>query len=509
MPAEKRPLPLADSSVSPPSVRRKVESATTRKAVANFFTPVSKKEPEPVAWRIVDQSLLVGKYTPKNTSIITNLPKKRRKIAAFDLDQDSTLIKPSSGKKFAKDAADWKWWHSKIPATLKDLYNDGYETDLIGFFQVIIVSNQGRISLRSEPQSLKSDQRQVTQFKSKVGSVLKQLDLPISVYAATQRDKYRKPRLGMWKEMLDDYDLDVGEGVDLDNSMLVGDAGGRPAGVDRKADFSCSDRNFAENIGIVFKTPEEFFLGERPQPFTRKFNPKDLLNTEVTESEPVQFIKKHPVEVVILCGSPGAGKSTFYWNYLEPLGYERVNQDTLKSRDKCVKQAKLCLSDAKAVVVDNTNADLATRSVWVKLAQELKIPVRCVYFTASVGLGEHNDVVRALNVDLMNPEKRTALPAMAFTGFAYRFTEPKLEEGFEDIMKIDFQVHCCSEVQAIFDLTRHIKRSPTAGKPPGVYLEIAPTSGSTIAAYIITPEMIPGRWESSVATWKCRVDQKA
>lgn len=33
----------------------------------------------------------------------------------------------------------------------------------------------------------------------------------------------------------------------------------------------------------------------------------------------------------MFCGSPGAGKSTFYWTHLEPLGYERINQDILKS----------------------------------------------------------------------------------------------------------------------------------------------------------------------------------
>jgi AAA domain len=33
----------------------------------------------------------------------------------------------------------------------------------------------------------------------------------------------------------------------------------------------------------------------------------------------------------MFCGRPGAGKSTFYWNYCKPLGYERVNQDTLKT----------------------------------------------------------------------------------------------------------------------------------------------------------------------------------
>lgn len=47
--------------------------------------------------------------------------------------------------------------------------------------------------------------------------------------------------------------------------------------------------------------------------------------------EPVTFEKRNPLDLVIFCGSPGAGKSTFYWKYLQPLGYERVNQDNLKS----------------------------------------------------------------------------------------------------------------------------------------------------------------------------------
>ena len=40
----------------------------------------------------------------------------------------------------------------------------------------------------------------------------------------------------------------------------------------------------------------------------------------------------------------------------------------------------------------------------------------------------------------MNPERRTMLPKMAFTGFAARYREPKLEEGFQEITKVDFKV---------------------------------------------------------------------
>lgn len=40
----------------------------------------------------------------------------------------------------------------------------------------------------------------------------------------------------------------------------------------------------------------------------------------------------------------------------------------------------------------------------------------------------------------MNPEQRIGLPKVAFTGFASRFRPPTLKEGFEDIVRVDFEV---------------------------------------------------------------------
>jgi bifunctional polynucleotide phosphatase/kinase len=93
-------------------------------------------------------TLLVGKYVPtsepNSASNDRDTATKRRKVAAFDFVcvrphsrsprsgadsrmKDSTLIQTSSGKKFASDAQDWKWWHSTVPSTLRRLYmQDGY-----------------------------------------------------------------------------------------------------------------------------------------------------------------------------------------------------------------------------------------------------------------------------------------------------------------------------------------------------------------------------------------------
>ncbi len=87
----------------------------------------------------------------------------------------------------------------------------------------------------------KSHQGRLTAFKNKVSAVFNQLDLPISIYAATEKDIYRKPRTGMWNELLEDHDLDPGI-IDFENSFFVGDAGGRIAGAGLPKDFSSSDR---------------------------------------------------------------------------------------------------------------------------------------------------------------------------------------------------------------------------------------------------------------------------
>lgn len=95
---------------------------------------------------------------------------------------------------------------------------------------------------------------------------------------------------------------------------------------------------------------------------------------------------------------------------------------------------------------DNTNADAETRAVWIELSQKLGVPIRCVHMTAPTKLCEHNDTVRALSDTerepnrKFNPEKRTILPHSAFAGFASRFKEPKMKEGFRDITKVEFQV---------------------------------------------------------------------
>ncbi|KAJ3575145.1 hypothetical protein NPX13_g4132 [Xylaria arbuscula] len=431
----------ADRPISPPPVKRKAQSAISKGAVASFFTPTSQKPKDRTVWmeRGKDSSpatLLVGRFEPE----AGESPEKRdrKKIAAFDL--DSTLIITSSGKKFGNDPADWKWWDPSVPTRLRKMY---MEED----YRIIIISNQGGLTLHVDPNSKapkNAGKAKVANFKQKCAAILAQLNIPTSIYAATARDEYRKPRTGMWKELCDDYDIPERE-VDFQNSVFVGDAGGRTArvlsgGGATAKDFSCSDRNFAHNVGIAYKTPEEFFLDEPPREFARDFDlatyPYEHGEKE-TEDE-VLFEKTNERDVILFCGPPGAGKSTFYWKHLKPLGYERVNQDTLKSRPKCLKAAAEFLDDGFSIAIDNTNPDPDGRKEWIELARKHGVPIRCVWFKIPKALCEHNDAVRAMNKSL-NPEARTILPPLAFNGYFSRLREPTAKEGFQHILPIEFK----------------------------------------------------------------------
>lgn len=353
------------------------------------------------------------------------------------------MIKTASGKQFSDDPLDWRWWHPSVPGELHKLYEKGY--------RVVIFSNQAGINLRPDPKSkAPKTPKRLPAWKQKLTAILEKLDFPTSVYAATAKDIFRKPRSGMWKELCEDYDL-VEHDIDKEASFFIGDAGGRVAErAGQVKDFSCSDRNFAHNVGITYKTPEEFFLNEDPRKFQQAldFTIQTYRPQNSNEHLPV-FQRGNEQELILFCGSPGAGKSNFFRNNLEPLGYKRVNQDTLKSRDKCIKAAQEHLENGDSICIDNTNADVETRAHWISLAKKHQVPIRCVWFKTSPSLAEHNNAVRAMNKQL-NFEARELVPQIAFSSYAKRFKEPKVSEGFAEVIEQDFVFVGTQEEHAIW-----------------------------------------------------------
>lgn len=175
-------------------------------------------------------------YNPNPTlfiyiSDIINIPPGLKKIAGFDL--DGTLIQFKYGMKFSQNPDHLELMPNRIPI-LQQLINAGYI--------ITIFTNQKSITNKKRELSIR-----------RLIRAIELLNIPLVLFAAIGDDEYRKPNLGMWNNA-----LTIFKDVDMNASFFCGDAAGRNVGLP-DADFSDSDKKFAENIKLKFFVPEQIF----------------------------------------------------------------------------------------------------------------------------------------------------------------------------------------------------------------------------------------------------------
>lgn len=356
---------------------------------------------------------MYNKQTKKKNTVV--------KIAGFDF--DGTIVSTASGRAFPLNNDDWTLFHSSVPSVLINLIASGY---LVVFF-----TNQGGVSIGKNT---------LDGLKEKFLNVAKEIGTEdLIVLAALEVDMFRKPATGMW-EFLKSKFLS-GVEVDMKESFFVGDAAGRrdfmPLGKKKtKNDHSCDDRKFALNVGISFKTPDEFFLGKAPHKnwILKSFDAKGMKTVfeEKMKNRPaIESYLSKKQEVVVFCGYPASSKTTFRDKVFVTNGYEYVNQDELKKKEMCVKRAKEFISKGKSVVIDNTNPSSETRKLYVELARDFGVSIRCFYFNVSMELARHLNKLRLLKTG-------KKVPAIAFNSFKKHFEMPTKGEGFEDVLEVDF-----------------------------------------------------------------------
>lgn len=365
-----------------------------------------------IKWKKVkdDATYIHGVYKDATT-------KNKTKVAGFDLDH--TLIKPTDNKKFSTSYDDWEFYDKNVPKYLQQFYKDGYT--------LVIISNQKGVS-----------KGQITEavLKKKIQLIAEKIDIPFIILMSTHDDLYRKPRTNMWLNHIK---------CDKKNSFFCGDAGGL------LEDFSDTDRKFALNLKIQFIHRNEWLIGEdydwdniiegindadTPEDVQYMIDFESIKTGKYNDFITLSNGKQNYQEMVINVGFPGSGKSFYTKNYIinNHPDYAYVNQDTLKTFVKCLKECEANLKAGKSVVIDNTNLTSVIRKKYIDLATQYKVKCRCLYFTTSMDLSRHNNILR--NVLTNNQTK--IIPMIAYYKFRKQLEIPVKEEGFYKIEKMDF-----------------------------------------------------------------------
>lgn len=374
-------------------------------------------------------------------------PRPSTKVAFYDL--DGTIVRPKNNKTFPSktDEYDFEFLFSTPPRaghlSVTQRIRQQHRED---GFCIVIITNQ-----KQTPSSAKSG---LATWKKKMSYIAAAIDVPMRVFAALGDDGYRKPRLGMWEEFVTRWN--GGLTVDCEKSFFVGDAAGRK----KYRDHQDTDLKWALNAGIGFYTPEEYFLARdkeyeipvrpwspsalAPAPSLKGLvaEPKDeMVTVELAAIDNETMVRtllggdltrSNRPEIVLFVGAPASGKTFLFNRVFAPAGYVHVNQDTLRTRDKCLRIVSDTVTLAQSCVVDNTNRDRATRKHYIDLARTLGVRIRCVYFDVPKHVCVHNNHFRAHHGPThANEERRTILPFTAIESWFKDRQPPRRGEGFD------------------------------------------------------------------------------
>lgn len=384
--------------------KQKEELKKSPKAESNEKSNIHVKPCEKSTWGQFNQLMIYNKI-----GLVS-----RAKIAGFDM--DGTIICTKSGKTFPQDASDWRILFPEIPAKLKKAFDSGYK--------IVLFTNQ---------HGVQTGQTKMEDMQKKISNIVDKIGIPIQVFVATGSGVFRKPVSGMWTYLQDKENDNIP--VNAVDSFYVGDAAGRPDNWKprRKKDFSCSDRLFAINIGVKFYTPEEYFLSEKPAPFNMPdFDPRRLSKADPLTDPLKASLTLKKQEMVIFVGFPASGKSTFVQTHFKSAGYVHANRDTLGSWQKCAELCRRSLTTGKSVVVDNTNPDVESRKRYIDIARQMMVPCRCFRFTASLNHARHNEKFRVMIY------KTKPVNDIIMHSYKKKFVEPNMDEGFTEILKVNF-----------------------------------------------------------------------
>jgi predicted kinase len=129
------------------------------------------------------------------------------------------------------------------------------------------------------------------------------------------------------------------------------------------------------------------------------------------------------MQLILLIGIPGSGKSTFYVQQFFHT-HVRVNLDLLRTRNRENRLLQFCFETQQRAVVDNTNVSIKDRKKYIDLAKLNRFRITGYYFATN------------LQVCLQRNAGRTGRQRIDDRGVVakYRLLQvPAVDEGFDEL----------------------------------------------------------------------------
>lgn len=123
---------------------------------------------------------------------------------------------------------------------------------------------------------------------------------------------------------------------------------------------------------------------------------------------------------VIFVGIQASGKSTFYHERFEPLGFRGVSMDCLHNRNREEAMIRECVDSGESFVIDNTNPTIMERRRYLDMLEGSGYMVCCCFFQSRV-----HDCIRR------NQLRGETVPDNAVAATSNRLELPSSAEGYD------------------------------------------------------------------------------
>jgi bifunctional polynucleotide phosphatase/kinase len=358
------------------------------------------------------------------------------KVASFDLDY--TIIKTKSGKKMPESEDDWVLFANKknMQNKLRTLNKQGY--------MIVIFSNQSNLEKRIT----------IEKYSQKIEAINNELsdgqNLNISWFFALEKNKYRKPLIGMldlfldiYKRYLDTFNIEYK--INMSESFYCGDAAGRVYNSSSK-DFSYTDMFFAKNAKMRFYTPEQFFLSDTKNynivhPYQnldlkKIFQPSPNKNKQMEQLDSLieSSIINGKKICFIMVGCPGSGKTTIrHYIMKNPL----ITNDifVLSGDDKSsIKEYNKAINN-KNIIIDSTNPSFDHRNKYYSSLNSDIYDFIVFNLNIDKTICRHLNWVR-YNISINKSDEQLIIPEIAYRIYLKKYEDPNLDISKTDISNI-------------------------------------------------------------------------